>query len=577
MYFVENRVGPITLCNGGVLTILSEAEKLRYCLERDRLLCSAEFARSPTMSKLLRFLVDCKLLDEGKPLTAYAVAVEGLGRDDSFDTQIDSYPRVQIGRLRRMLDHFYLREKSEYRLFIPYQHYEIILGKNETASEAQPGSDAAPGPAAESDTSPVMLENSATRSPGHWRSIGSAPLLAIIAGLIMLAGAAYYFLQGTSGEAPTAIAYPSVIVQPAEGTTDSPSRARIESAQSYLVGALGKFDQLHILDEDAGSARGSQYFLETSVLNGTANRIQLRLVAADTSEVIWSDRVETTSAMQESDLDRAVVEIAGSYGKIAQHELSKHRGDYTPGYPCLLQFHQFMRFRDVANLESVLQCMDASARKYPDDAYLMSMLAIAKNIAKLFGVEDQIEGAGKDFALRAARLDSDSASATFAVAQSAFYEGDCRRGASWGERAVSLNPLNSRIMGYLGIYMLACKMPEGEAYATRALELDANADPAIAATVAMQKLRRGEAQAAQALSSRYMDSVPGAAVGLEISYILSSAMLGEKEEARKAWRLLAERSGLPETAEPRAVLSKWIGNPVLLRELETDFQKADLY
>ena len=560
-----------------MLTILSEGEKLRYCLERDRLLCSAEFARSPTMSKLLRFLVDYKLRDEGKPLTAYAVAVEGLGRDDNFDTQIDSYPRVQIGRLRRMLDHFYLREKSEYRLFIPYQHYEIILGKNEAGSEPQSAADAAPGAIGESSKTPALLDIPATRSVGRSRSVGRGPLLAILAALILLASAAFYFLQDTNGEAPTTITYPSVIVKAAEGAIDSASRANMERAQTYLVGALEKFDQLHIFDEYAGSAKGSQYFLETSFLNDTANRIQLRLVAADSSEVIWSSTVAMATAMREADLDKAVVEIAGSHGKIAQHELSKYRGDYTPGYPCLLQFHQFMRFRDPANLESVLQCMDASARQYPNDAYLMSMLAIAKNLAKLFDVEDEIDGAGKDFALRAARLDSNSASATFAVAQTAFYEGDCRRGVSWGERAVSLNPLNSRIMGYLGIYMLACKMPQGEAYAARALELDANADLAIAATVAMQKLRRGEAKAAQELSSRYMDSVPGAAVELEISYILSSAMLGEKEEARKAWRLLAKRSGFPETAEPRAVLSKWIGNPVLLRELETDFQKADLY
>ena len=61
------------------MPILTEAEKLQLCLERDRLLCSSEFARSPTMSKLLRFLVDHKLLEETKPLTAYAIAVDGLG------------------------------------------------------------------------------------------------------------------------------------------------------------------------------------------------------------------------------------------------------------------------------------------------------------------------------------------------------------------------------------------------------------------------------------------------------------------------------------------------------------------
>ena len=546
-------------------------------MERDRLLCSAEFARSPTMSKLLRFLVDHKLLDEGKPLTAYAVAVEGLGRDDGFDTQIDSYPRVQIGRLRRMLDHFYLREKSEYRLFIPFQHYEIILGRNEAASEVEPVSDASPGDAGETGKSSAMLEDPPIRSLVRARSVGRGRLLAIVAGLILLAGAAYYFLQDTNGEVATTIAYPSIIVKKAAGITGSQSPNKIELAQSHLVGTLEKFDQLHVFDEDSGPGIGSHYLLEILDLNDTADRIQLRLVAADSREVIWSDTIDTTTAVRQAELDKAVTEIAGSYGKIAQHELSRYRGDYTPGYPCLLQFHQFIRFRDPASLEPVLQCMDASARQFPDDAYLMSMLAIAKNIAELFGVDDRIDGTGKDFALRATRLDSDSPSATFAVAQSAFYEGDCRRGASWGQRAVSLNPLNSRIMGYLGIYMLACKMPEGEAYATRALELDANADLAIVATVAMQKLRRGEAKAAQELSSRYMDSVPGAAVGLEISYILSSAALGEKEDARKAWRLLAKRSGFPETAEPRAVLSKWIGNPILLRELEADFQKADLY
>ena len=559
------------------MTILNEAEKLRYCLERDRLLCSAEFARSPTMSKLLRFLVDYKLLDEGKPLTAYAVAVEGLGRDDSFDTQIDSYPRVQIGRLRRMLDHFYLREKGEYRLFIPYQHYEIILGKNEAASDTKSMHDASDGAPEESSTPSTMAGHPAIKSASHPRSVGRGPVLAIVAALILIASAAFYFLQDSDAETATTITYPSVIVKSAEITAGSSSRAKIDMAQIYLVGALEKFDQLHIFDEDAGLTKGSRYFLETSLLNDTADRIQLRLVAAETREVIWSSTVAMAAAMREADLDKVVIEIAGSHGKIAQHELSKYRGDYTPGYPCLLQFHQYMRFRDSASLEPVLQCMDASARAFPNDAYLMSMLAIAKNVAKLFGVEDEIDGAGKDFALRAVKLDSNSASATFAVAQSAFYEGDCRRGANWGKRAVSLNPLNSRIMGYLGIYMLACQMPEGEAYATRALELDANADLAIAATVAMQKLRRGEAQAAQELSARYMDSVPGAAVGLEISYILSSAMLGEKEEARKAWRLLAERSGLPETAAPRAVLSKWIGSPVLLHQLEADFQKADLY
>tara|TARA_R110001599_G_scaffold78552_2_gene213488 strand:- start:2175 stop:2573 length:399 start_codon:yes stop_codon:yes gene_type:complete len=131
-------------------------------------------------------------------------------------------------------------------------------------------------------------------------------------------------------------------------------------------------------------------------------------------------------------------------------------------------------------------------------------------------------------------------------------------------------------MGYLGLYMLACNMPEGEAYSVRALELDPYADLAVAATLAMQELQRGDAMGARQLSSEYLDSAPGAAPGLEISYILSTAALGDKAEAQRAWRSLIARSGLPKTATPRDVLSRWIANPALIRELEQDFEDANL-
>lgn len=570
------------------MPILTEAEKLQLCLERDRLLCSSEFARSPTMSKLLHFLVDHKLLEEAKPLTAYTVAVDALGRDDSFDTQIDSYPRVQIGRLRRMLDHFYLREKSEYRLHIPYHHYEIILGSNEPDQKTgDPTADDLPtekllvDPEQNGEKSPDTLikPEIATHSFAERLGlVGRGTFLAILVAMLLLAAGAIFYLQKSDKEPEVTIAYPAIIVKTPEGIINSSSRATLEIIHSHLVGTLEKFDQMSIFDENSAPINSSQYLLESSNLNETADRVQLRLVDSATREVIWSDRIEmATNQEWEADLNRAVINIAGPYGKIAQHELSKHRVDFTPGYPCLLHFHQYMRYRDPALLERVLQCMNVSAQKFPNDSYLMSMMAIAKRVSEENGFPDRIDGSREDFALRAAKIDNSSALATFAVAQNAFYEGDCRRGVLWGERAVSLNPLNSRVMGYLGIYMLACDIPEGEAYAIKSLQMDPDADLPIAATVAMQKLRRGEAQAAQELSSKYLDSIPGAALGLEISYILSSAMLGEKEHARQVWRKLAERSGFPETAEPGEVLGKWITDPALLRKLEADFKIAALY
>ena len=534
------------------------------------------------MSRLLRYLVDYKLQDDDRPLTAYGIAVDALGRDDGFDTQIDSYPRVQMGRLRRMLDHFYLREDSENRLSIPYNHYEIVVGVNDSSkpSSQEVAVDGGPVPDARSaDNSKVELE----KLPGWFQTLGFHPrrptyiVVAITSFFLMAIGASYY-TQGNSTGVASKIDYPAVVLQSSEGMVNDAGRDKIRGIRSHLVGALNKFDQTRIFDSEAAPTIESQYLLESSILNKAGDRTQLRLVDSVTREVIWSTIVEAkTIEALEKKLDKAVIEIASPYGKIAQHELSKFRGDFTPGYPCVLQFHQYMRYREAAFLTPSLRCMQISAERFPNDAYLMSLMVEAKNVATQLDEKVKIRGSGKEIAQAAVKLDPGSASATFAVAQNAFLESDCRKGAAWGKRAVDLNPLSSQIMGHLGMYMLACNLPEGEAYAIRALEMDPNADLAIPATVAIQKMRQGDARAAYELSVNYINTAPGMAPGLEISYILSAAALGKRDEARKVWRRFAERSGYPETAASRDVFERWIANPDIVRELEIEFEKADLY
>ncbi|MEH6789283.1 hypothetical protein [Parasphingorhabdus sp.] len=534
------------------------------------------------MSKLLRYLVDYKLQDDDRPLTAYGIAVDALGRDDGFDTQADSYPRVQMGRLRRMLDHFYLREDSENRLSIPYSNYEIVVSENETISPASQElavdrRSHPEAPPADNDTAePEKL-------PGWFQTLGFHPrrptyMVVAITSFFLVAIGASYFTQGNSAGVASKIDYPAVVLESPEGMVNDAARDKIRVIRSHLVGALNKFDQTRIFDSEAAPTVDSQYLLETSILNETGERTQLRLVDSITREVIWSTIVEarTNEALEEK-LDKAVVEIASPYGKIAQHELSKFRGDFTPGYPCVLQFHQYMRYRQAAILKPSLSCMQTSAERFPNDAYLMSLMVEAKNIATQLDQKVKIRGSGREIAQTAVRLDPTSASATFAVAQDAFLDSDCRKGAAWGERAVNLNPLSSQIMGHLGMFMLACKLPDGETYAIRALEMDPNADLAIAATVAIQKMRKGDARGAYELSLNYMNTAPGMAPGLEISHMLSAAALGKRNEARNAWRRFAERSGYPETAASRVVFERWIANPDIVRELEMEFEKADLY
>jgi hypothetical protein len=98
------------------------------------LLKSDEFVSAPILSKLLRYLTE-QTLAGNKRLKAYEIAVSGLNRPESFDPTTDSYPRVQVGRLRHALETFYAHhpDKPDPCLHIPSGQYGARLSWREVA------------------------------------------------------------------------------------------------------------------------------------------------------------------------------------------------------------------------------------------------------------------------------------------------------------------------------------------------------------------------------------------------------------------------------------------------------------
>lgn len=98
--------------------------------ELRRIFDAPQFNHSPVMCRLLSYLVEQTLAGNGHRLKAYTIAVDGLGRDADFDARIDSYPRVQVGRLRKLLDDFYAADDagSGLRIGIPKGAYVVTFG-----------------------------------------------------------------------------------------------------------------------------------------------------------------------------------------------------------------------------------------------------------------------------------------------------------------------------------------------------------------------------------------------------------------------------------------------------------------
>ena len=552
---------------------MDDADALQLCLERDRLLSDPEFARSPIMCKLLRFLVDYKLSGNSVPLKSYIIATDALGRNENFDPKTDSYPRVQMVRLRRMLDNFYLRNGGENRLVIAPNQYAIALEPNRpsTVDTNDLMGESDDSEVRESAEFPPMDAMGEGRVLDHRRR-ARRPIARVLVGIIlaMLTGAAAYllWLDRDAGQDGREIAYPGVVLDLPTAAAGTREDELSESIGNHLVGRLKGFGGIRVFDINAGTPEKSGYLIKVRFLNPKADKVELRLLTRDSGEILWSTEIDTSNAATwKLELDRAIVSLVGNYGEIAQSELSKVGNDFSAGYPCLLQFDLYIRYREQEKLKPLRKCLRQSVKRFPNDAHLLSVAAFARNMAEQSEPDIRGKGLGMVLARKAEAIDHDSAAANFAIAQSAFFAGDCATGVAWGKKALALNPLNSRISGYLGLYMIACDLPEGESYAVRALEFDPNADLTIAGAVAFQMLKRGDAVSARDLSARYMASSLRDEPALELTYILSSAMLKDLTEARRAWKILAERYGLSESAPPHEVLSRWISSPVLLNEV----------
>lgn len=90
------------------VTKASEVSTEEIRAQLDRILGHRDFEASARTREFLRFVVEETLAGRGHRLKGYTVAVEVFGRARDFDATLDPIVRIQAGRLRRALEHYYL-------------------------------------------------------------------------------------------------------------------------------------------------------------------------------------------------------------------------------------------------------------------------------------------------------------------------------------------------------------------------------------------------------------------------------------------------------------------------------------
>jgi hypothetical protein len=472
-------------------------------LERDHLFDSGHFAKAPTLMRLLAFLVEETLAGRGDQLKSYSVAVDGLGRDADFDAQADSYPRVQVVRLRKLLEAFYARhDPAEHScLFLISGSYRVRLAPlaaaypelvrahpvAATTFAAEPPIEAAIIPLLPDavglaapvfgDTPPPEHEHIEARS-GHirdWRLIGAALLMLSIAFI------AYAFGSSVPQKMPQAtsvqVEAPVLVLDPVNSAADPTSTAIADDIYALLADGIGRSWlvrlRLSIDPVPAGQPAMPEYRITVQLGEdeGGGRPVYLRLTEYETSNLLWSTTMSIKSGTPLKDsLGQAIAQLTGPFGVVAARENRLAQGKIGTGYSCLLGYLDNVAKNSGEVDDALSKCLtqeNADAKLDAVRLALQSFHVIEKNTQGLDQKERIVRA--MDLARQSIDADPKEAYAHFAMARIQFVSGNCSSGQQHSTHAVEANPFDPVILAVLGNFAAICGYPDGLVMLDKAL------------------------------------------------------------------------------------------------------------
>lgn len=564
---------------------------------------SPEFVRSPVLRRLLEYLVEQTLAGNGERLKAYQIAVDGLGRDDSFDPQSDSYPRVQVGRLRKMLELHYAGLSAQeaagrHRIVIPVGRYNVEL-----APMAAPlaGAGAAPpvtpeaGASAPATAADIAASDSAAphslapAGPDRGWMVRAALVLLLLGGLYLI----WLFARPETASEEAArrdmrgqIAHVTILTEPAQGNDELNTAAQIAEMHLQRFEMLAVTSATHQDVSETDLARAYLLIVRGSGTGpeSTNAPIFLTLRHKASGTTLWSyevnhDGTQIAAPDVEQAIGAGISEVARSGGVVIQHQRKLLGGDMSPGYPCLIAYDSFRQSRNPAERPAVSKCLEASAKLYPNESLVLqaqSFLELSRPHGKSL-VPLTPTPRGRDLAEAALRNNGTSALAQIAVARSAWARGNCPRAIAFSRRAIETNPLEPDTLGLAGSFLMSCGDYAGaEPVLERASAM--NEQPGgyqIGSLVITRVINGKRAEALQLALSAERPELE-AQPNFLLARALALAANGRVAEGQADWRALEKLVGAPAGAAASDVLARFTISPFFARRMQVEAEATGL-
>ncbi|MEK1902469.1 MAG: hypothetical protein AAAB19_23180 [Rhizobium sp.] len=521
------------MANAGVDRICGSASSQEEVLQQlERILSSPEFRLPERAGRFLEFIVNETLAGRREYLKAFTIAQAVFGRDANFDAQQDPCVRIEAGRLRRELEHYYLTAGSTDRIIItvPRGGYVPVFDVRQDIEHADISSFVrAPRPIPgrdEAEQVNVVRSTISRDGAGSHVSRFRYWLLAGGVGIVLVSVAAMLqhanlFDSETKAERGVT-SRPTIVVEHFESASDGGHASDISRGiTDDIIEKLVPFNDIIVVAplprNREGQASQPLYALQGNVrLEGSTVRSTARLVRRMDGVVIWANnynadmKVQGILKTQASLADHIATAVARPFGVMFKADTASIAGS-PDAFSCILSYYSYRSEMTVKAHEVAKSCLQRAVEKAPDDSNVAAFLSLVHLDEFRFPYQLNTKPTtatldlARALAQHAVQLDQKNARALQALMLANFFSNDMVAALRAGEAAYASNPNDTEVAGEYGLRLsMSGEWSRGCELISEAISRNAGPRGYYEVGMALCAFMRGDTQAAE-LWSRMSD------------------------------------------------------------------------
>jgi TolB-like protein len=385
-----------------------------------RILSSPDFDATERQKKFLHFVTQMFLEGRAGEIKGYTVATDVFGRKTDFDPSTDPIVSVEARRLRRALEHYYLKagRRDRVRITIPKGGYVPSF-------LFQTGADSS------SSSQETKPSNNGRVDP-----------------------------------------WPSVLIRPFQSFSEGTGANYVaEGCTTELAIELSRYQDIRVLMKPSDPVGQSteeppaRFLIEGSIRYGTHKlNVAVQLRDQKTHQQVWGDmyecdmKTEDLMVFQRETAQIIAANIAQAQGHISQ-TLSLESQNKPPAemdtYEALLKFYKHEATFTSESLEDALAALEEAAIREPECSQVWSFLGelycenlTLESIERQTPIEEAIQ-----FAEKGVRLNPSSQRARVVLAMARLLNNQLAEGLVEARNALALNPNSLIFMDVIGHVM----------------------------------------------------------------------------------------------------------------------------